>query len=627
MGRKGGPQGGWGWLVASRCLAILALSLALACGEVRGQSREVGPEERPRPAGRPSEGPAVLSYEAEIVGVDDADLLDLLEASSLLIALADSPPATRMQLERRAKEDRERLATALRSEGYYESEVAYALDDSREPLGVVVTVSPGPAFRLAGYELIWVGAPAPATEDRPALGSLGLETGMTARAPPIRDSEGRILGFLAERGYPLAKVADRKVLIDRAERAMSVTMTVDAGPRAAFGPTAISGLVAVEEDYVRRLLPWTEGETYDLRKVRTARNRLSRTGLFSSLAIKPAEALDDNGRLPIKLEVAEAPHRSIGFGANWSTDVGFGGEVFWEHRNFFGENERLRIEGVASELEQKVALDLRKPHFLRIDQALLANVGFADRSTDAFEEQSATGFAGIEFPFAENWTAIGGGSAEFSMLNDNQGDEQILLFGLPLTAVRDDRDNALDPTGGTRLDLSLMPFTGQGDDGLAFASATLGGAAYYAIAGSELFVLAGRARVGGLVGESTSAVPANKRFYAGGGGSIRGFQFQRVGPLDEDNDPVGGRSLFEVSAELRIRVTDSIGLVPFVDGGSVFDASYPDFSETVRWAGGLGLRYFTGFGPIRADVAVPINPRGDDVDDPFQFYISFGQAF
>ena len=81
-----------------------------------------------------------------------------------------------------------------------------------------------------------------------------------------------------------------------------------------------------------------------------------------------------------------------------------------------------------------------------------------------------------------------------------------------------------------------------------------------------------------------------------------------------------------MGAEVRIRVTEEIGFVPFVDGGTVFDDPWLNSGETLRWAAGLGFRYFTGFGPLRLDVAFPLNPR-DDVDDTFQFYISFGQAF
>jgi translocation and assembly module TamA len=153
-----------------------------------------------------------------------------------------------------------------------------------------------------------------------------------------------------------------------------------------------------------------------------------------------------------------------------------------------------------------------------------------------------------------------------------------------------------------------------------------GGSAYYAVDADERFILAGRARVGSILGEDTKVLPASRRFYAGGGGSIRGYEYQLVGPLDDDEEPFGGTSLVELSGELRVRVTEEIGVVPFVDGGTVYDDPIPNGDETMRWAAGLGVRYFTGFGPVRLDVAFPLNPR-DGVDEAFQFYISFGQAF
>ena len=142
----------------------------------------------------------------------------------------------------------------------------------------------------------------------------------------------------------------------------------------------------------------------------------------------------------------------------------------------------------------------------------------------------------------------------------------------------------------------------------------------------ERFILAGRTRIGTTVGADSESLPANRRFYAGGGGSIRGYAYQLVGPLDDDEDPFGGTSLVEFGAEVRVRVTDTIGVVPFIDGGMVYDDPWPDADQELLWAAGLGLRYFTGFGPLRLDVAFPLNRR-DGVDDAFQFYISFGQAF
>ena len=140
------------------------------------------------------------------------------------------------------------------------------------------------------------------------------------------------------------------------------------------------------------------------------------------------------------------------------------------------------------------------------------------------------------------------------------------------------------------------------------------------------YVLAGRARVGSTVGQPRRNVPANKRFYAGGGNSVRGYGYQKIGPLNDDDDPDGGRSLLELGAEFRAQVWGNFAVVPFVDGGTVYDNAYPDFSETFRWAAGIGLRYHTVIGPIRFDIAFPLNPR-KGTDDPYQFYISIGQAF
>ena len=164
------------------------------------------------------------------------------------------------------------------------------------------------------------------------------------------------------------------------------------------------------------------------------------------------------------------------------------------------------------------------------------------------------------------------------------------------------------------------------EENTLFLVSEVSGSTYYSVFDDDQLVLAARTRVGSIVGEETEVIPANKRFYAGGGGSIRGFEFQKVGPLDDDEDPLGGRSVLELGFEARIRLTETIGLVPFIEGGTVFDSSFPDFDEELLWSAGLGLRYFTAIGPVRLDVGFPLNGR-DGVDGLFEFYVSLGQAF
>jgi translocation and assembly module TamA len=610
-------------------MLVPALVCALLLGTPPAGADEVDVRPETQPAATPSTteetAPAEVPYAVKFSGVDDGALLDLLRGVSQLQALQERPPATSARLRQRAKEDLQRLDTALRSEGYYEAELRTRIDEEKRPVEITIEIDPGPRYRLTAFEVGYRGADPPPEDLHPNLEELGIELGRRARAPAIVAAQRQWVTLMTQRGYPLATVIERKAVISRADKALKVRLLVESGPEARFGPVTITGLERVHEDHVRGMLPWQEGEVFDSRKVEEARRRLSASGLFASMTIVTAKITRPDGRLPLELQLTEAAHRSIGFGGDWSTDVGFGGEVFWEHRNLFRNGEQLRLDLAAAEIEQSARARFRKPDFLAHDQALLGNLTMTRARTDAFDEDSLVAFAGMEFGLSPAWRASAGLAPEYSQLEDEEGEERFTLIGAPLGASRDATDDRLNPTRGTRLNLALTPYYGTDDSQVLFLSAVAGGSAYYALDADKRFVLAGRARFGALVGESTEVLPANKRFYAGGGGSIRGYEFQTVGPLDPDDDPLGGRSLVELSAEVRTRITDEIGLVPFLDGGSVFDSAYPDFDETLRWAAGIGLRYFTAVGPIRVDFAFPLNGR--DVDDTFQFYVSFGQAF
>jgi translocation and assembly module TamA len=567
-----------------------------------------------------------IPYSVEIMGIPEAALKDLLEQASQLVTLRDRPPATVAALRRRADGDLERLQAALRSEGFYAARLSYEIDEATDPMALRVVVATGPVYLLADYAIRFEGAEPPPASVPLDLESLGLRIGMPARAPTIVGAESALLERLADRGYPLAKILDRKSVVDHDQTTMTVTLSLDGGPQASFGRAEIEGLERVEADYVDRLVAWTEGEPYDRRKIEETRGRLTATGLFDSVRIKIAETVDAEGHIPVGIAVTETKHRSIGFGAGYSTSEGAGGNVFWEHRNLFGRNEQIRLSLTAAEIEQVLEAELRKPAFLRADQSLLARTALNNRTTEAFDEESAEGFIGVERRWGRNWMASLGTSAEYSILSDEQGEATFLLLGLPAKAVRDTADGILNPTRGSRLTFEATPYLGGIEENLAFFKTSVSASAYYAVDADKRFVLAGRTKLGSIAGAGTNTIPANTRFYAGGGGSIRGYGFQTVGPLDSENDPLGGRSLLELGGELRIRITEDIGIVPFFDGGTVYDDPYPGFDETIRWGAGIGFRYFTAIGPIRFDIAMPLNKR-DNVDDDYQFYISLGQAF
>jgi translocation and assembly module TamA len=566
-----------------------------------------------------------LPYEPVITGVEDADLNDLLKSASQLFSLIDRQPATIASLERRAQGDLGRLGEALRSEGYYDASLSYRLERNAQPIPVRLEVATGPRYTLGGYTIVYEKSPPPEAAAQPSLADIGIKLGMPARAPDVRTAERKAVAVLQERGYPFAKSAELKATVDHDKHEMTVRLAIDAGPRATLGALHISGLKSVEEDYIRRISDWREGAVFDQRKLDGVRAALNGTGLFSSAKITKATQLDDDGRLPVTAEVVESPHRSIGAGLRYSTDVGVGADVFWEHRNILQRNETLGFSVTAAQIEQVGRVNFRKPAFLRLDQALLANAEVSNRNTDAFDQQNVAGTVSLERPLFEKWKGTAGVTASYDFLKDSDGEQEVQLFGLPVTASRTATDNPLNPTRGSLLDLAATPSMGASNEPLQFLRMSAGGSAYHAVDKEARYILAGRMKLGSIIGESSATLPADKRFYAGGGGSVRGYEFQKVGPLDANRDPLGGRSLVELSGELRIRVTEKIGLVPFIDGGAVSGEPYPNFQDGMQWAGGLGLRYFTGFGPLRLDVATPINPRKDD--SVIEFYVSFGQAF
>lgn len=586
---------------------------------------EAGKEELP-----PVEAPVTtpVAYDVRLEGDVPEGTRQLIEKSSALMTQKDRPPASYAALSKRVDDDVGRIKDVLASQGYYAADVKATIDAESEPAQVVIGIEPGAPFHLEAVDIRYQPIE-PVTIAPTTAADIGLSIGQTAAGAPLVDAEARLVRLLKERGYPNARIVDRRYLANRDTQAVTAVLTVDTGPFARFGPLSVTGLQSVDADYISTISEWQPGTIYDIREIERVRSTLSKTRLFATITPPPAEDVPD-GEVPVTFAVSEGPPRSVGVGAYYSTDEqGPGGSISWEHRNLFGSAETLRIAIDASLVRQMATADFRKPAFYALNQAMVANLGLDRNDTDAYEGTTGTAFAGIERKFAEFWSITAGPAMIYTDIERSGGvDErsQFLLAGARTRLAYDSRDDPLDPTRGLNGTLGLSPFTSVALTSTSFAigEATLAG--YQGVLENDRVVLAARGRVGSIFGSSRSKVPASQRFYAGGGGSVRGYEFQSIGPLDSKNDPIGGRSVIEVNAEARIKVIDSFGVVPFIDGGQVYDEVYPRLTTgDLQWAGGLGLRYYSPVGPIRFDIAFPINPR--PIDDPFQFYIAIGQAF
>jgi translocation and assembly module TamA len=627
--RAGGRQGShlahrrWRW----RCRAgLLVLGLIAACAPPEAADDQ--PAADAQAEATSTEGavtPGGVPYELAIEGVDDEELRALLDEVSETRRLIERPPPSLTRLRRRAEDDRARLQQALRSRGYYGAAVELAIDAEAEPARVVFRVDPGPVYRLRDVAIEVI--PPDADLALPALEELGIAPGGPAVAQTILDAETTLVQRAEAQGFALAKAGERRAVVDHDTDAMDLTLGLDAGVPVRFGSISVTGVDEVERNFVEKRLPWRPGELITSERLAEGQRALRETNLFASIRTEIGETPDDQGRVPVVVDVTERKHRSIEVGVRYRTDEGPGGNIAWEHRNFFGRGEQVIAELDASQIAGLLALRFRKPDFLTRDLALLSDFELAYESPNAYESRSAKARVALERRFREGMTATAGLAFRASQVEEANTDREDTfgLISLPVQFSWDRSDDRLDPTSGGRLVVDNEPFVDVFGNDLAFNKSRLEYSHYLQVLDSPRVVLAGRSAIGTLFGASRAEVPADLRFYAGGGGSVRGFAFQKAGELDEDNDPIGGRSLFEASGEVRVRVTETIGLVAFVDAGAAFTSSFPDFEEELRIGAGPGLRYFSPIGPLRLDVGFPVNPRKSD--DAFQLYISIGQAF
>jgi translocation and assembly module TamA len=577
---------------------------------------------------------ADLRYETEIAGVTDPALADLFDEVSELKSLRDRVPASEQALRRRADRDLALLTDAARSLGYWDARLSYSIDIDREPAKVVVTAEPGPLYHIASIDVLGPERRPLVVSRDPRTAPLPLQAGEPARTEPVVATEAALLAQLGHEGYPFARKIDRRVVIDHEARTMSVTYVLDPGPAKRFGAAIVSGLERLDPGYVERRFRWRAGEVYDIREVEETRRALIDTGLFSAVKIEPISDPADPQKVAMRVETVERAHRTIGVGGAYNTSEGAAARVFWENRNLFGQAEYLNLLAEAGTQKVGVAGTFRRPDMLATDQDLVARTEIAREHPAAYDSRHVRLSAGLERRFSPGLIASGALSIEKAHVDQtaniapvaaSERSQRYALIGLPLLAKLDRSDDLLNPTSGYRVQGNLVPYRSFAGSALTFVSERLAASFYKRLGDSDRYVFAASAALSSIQGASLAALPADKRIYAGGGGSVRAYGYQMAGPLDANRNPIGGRSSLELSLEARVKITQTIGIVPFFDVGSFYRSPVPQLGNQIFYGPGLGLRYYTPFGPVRLDVATPLRRR--PADALVQVYISLGQAF
>jgi len=569
---------------------------------------------------------------------DASDTLrGLLKDASLTVSLDPEGDLAAQDYVAAARADYRRLLTALYADGYYGGEISIRVN-GREAAGIApldaparvntitIAVTPGPRFTFGATQI----TPLPDATELPA----DFATGEPAQADVIRRSVSAAITAWREIGYAKASAGAQTIRARHGDQALDVDVTIAPGDRLTFGPLTVEGNVDVRTERVMAIAGLPTGSVYDPAALSAAERRLRESGAFDSASLTEAETAGPNDTLAVTALVAEAKPRRIGFGVEVSSIEGLSVSSYWLHRNFFGGAERLRfdaeVSGIGGEtggVDYRLGASLGIPAVIDAETDFLVSAEITHEDEPDFILDKIAVEATLTRLIREDLEVSGGFGLLRAREETDAGVRRYTLLTAPLSATLERRDNPTDAKSGYFADVDLTPFVSLGgsDNGARVFADTR---AYVSFGADDRFTLAARGQFGSVFGADAETAPADFLFFSGGGGTVRGQTYNALG-IDtvEDGEEIrrGGLSFVGAQLEARATVRENIGVVGFYDFGFVGETSNPFDAGEYHAGAGIGVRYNTGIGPIRLDIATPAS--GDDFGDRVEVYIGIGQSF
>jgi len=487
-------------------------------------------------------------FSVTITGVADEVLsAQLLEVAESQLS-GDEAPATESRLYQMARQHLPALQKLMRSEGYYRAQIT--------PKQVTVGAKPHINYQVTPGARIAFGKVEIKLEDIehgyaiPSLSELALIPGEPAKAQVVIDSASKLKKLARDAGYPHAQVSKTDAVIDHQLEVMNVEFALESGPVGKLALPTFSGSTTVKTSALLAKVPWQAGDLYHPDLESQFKQRLLDARLFAVVRIGYGKKLTEDGLLPVQVELKERKHRILKAGVQFHSDEGIGADLSWQHRNYFGAGEWFEVDLDLAVDAQVFETTFRKPEFYRLDQALRASFSLENRTTDAFEGLILDTGIGIERNLSANRDVTLGVGFRLSDIEQDGEKNSYGLIYLPIDFKWDTSDNLLHPTQGFRMQLEAAPYVDMLNDSSYFLRLYGRFSHYIQVMDSPRVILAGRLTLASMLGASRERIPPDLRFYAGGGGSVRGIGYQLASPLDDDNDPLGGRSLFELRKKL-----------------------------------------------------------------------------
>ncbi|MBM3198265.1 MAG: hypothetical protein FJZ58_03310 [Chlamydiae bacterium] len=570
---------------------------------------------------------ADLSYKVEYVGVEDATAMKTIKSLSLLTTLKKNPPDSIHALRYRAEADIPEILKILHSRGYYEATVDINVREESTHALVLVKVQLGPPYVLSSFTYSLFQGSKDHCITCSSLDStlLHSQEHKQINAADVINAELNLLRQLAQCGYPMALIADRSMVADGDTKTVTVHLDLNAGPLCTFGPVTIQGNIHVKLPFFTERILWKEGEIYDEKEVEDTQKLLMNTGLFSSVAITHPLPPNEQGVLPIYIDVVEGKHKSIYGGVSYQTYYGPGVTFGWENKNVAGLGRNLNLQGDITKRSHTGLASYTIPNFLVLKQDYVVEARAVHLHILPYLERSYHLSQRLEKRLWEKMRFSFGIEGERLFVNASVQNGNYWMIEAPLFLGIDRSNDLLNPTKGYTFEYSLIPSFLVSPGQHSFLVQKITASHYLPMDTKHIVVIAQKWSLGSILSSNSDHVPVPKRFFGGSEEDMRGYAYYSVSPL-EDNKPTGGQSAFFYTLETRLRISPSLGFVPFFDMGCVANTRWIPLQEPWFKSLGLGVRYFSFMGPFRLDVGFPLHPR-KGLDKRCKILISVGQSF
>lgn len=570
---------------------------------------------------------SAINYDVRFYGISNEGHLKIIKDTSTLVFLKNKPPRSLNALKYRIESDLPGILKILKSNGYFDASITYEIEQEDKGVTIDLFIDTGPRYNLTNFDIFET----PCEEKKRfslsqiSIDNLGIELNHPVSFHRIEEEKDIFLDKLAEAAYPLASIQKTEILVDTEKKSAQVEQCVAPGPFCKFGPITISGAKDILPAYILKKIGWKENEPYSPQKIEITQNRLIASQLFTSAMITHAQELDGAGMLPMKIKLVEAEHKKIAIAASYATVDGFGGSFGFLNRNLRGMGDIFQLTAEVFQHTYGGIAKFIKPDFIILDQNFVTQVEGKFKKIRVYHYADYNAVVRIDRKFHPHTDFSIGLKGEHMHVMHSIKNGEYNMLSLPIFVKYSTANNLFNPSRGIAVIYQGAMHQDIDTTRKFFLRQRFTFCFYIPYGPQQKLIFAMRTQLCSVAGTKQKYIPLPKLFYGGSDDDLRGYRYHTVSPLNEEHDPIGGRSAIYLSFEPRLRFNDTFGLVPFFDMGNVEKGVLPTTKGKWHKSVGIGIRYFTFLGPLRFDVGFPLNRR--NFDPHFRIYASIGQSF